>query len=201
MFWSKQVSDGFRHPLLLLVATAVISGLLVPSITQGWQANSRKAQIRADLIAEAGTVTADILIATQVKEFGGYSMNDGGVDPQDMADFKKRNGALIVVSAKMRAYLQDVDISTEWDRFGDMLTNVYKAQIRALRRLEYLAELRTYLNDQNVDWESLITGYPEDGRSDDPAFVKYNRAWYQLKTSLLNRYGAIAERILKSDVR
>jgi hypothetical protein len=151
MFWTKQVSDGFRHPLLLLVATAVISGLLVPSITQGWQANSRKAQIRADLIAEAGAATADILIATQIKEFGGYSMNDGGIDPQDIADFKKRNGALIVVSGKMRAYLQGADISREWDRFGDMLTNVYKSQIRAFRRLEYLGELRAYLNDQSVE--------------------------------------------------
>jgi hypothetical protein len=46
-----------------------------------------------------------------------------------------------------------------------------------------------------------MAGYPENVGYADPAFIKYNRAWYQLKTSILNRYGAIAERILKSDVR
>jgi hypothetical protein len=41
-----------RHPLVVLVATALLTGLLVPGITREWQLRQKAIEIKVGLVAE-----------------------------------------------------------------------------------------------------------------------------------------------------
>lgn len=192
MISRQDFSDFLRHPFAILVATAAISGLLVPSITQEWREQSRKADVKANLITDAGKAVASILTASQFSEFGGESRNQKEIN----RIFQVWEIEHVVVSSRIRAYLLDPTLAADWDRFSRMLRLAYASGAHNPRRSEYLASLREYLNASDINWNALEVGY-----SNMAQFSEYNRAWFQLKEALLDRYGEIAQRILDAKAR
>jgi hypothetical protein len=196
MVLSKAISKVLRHPLTLLFVTAIVSGWLVPRITRSWQDHQREGELKVQLVTEAGTAVAKMLTAAQFSEFGGSGKNQEEIDE----DFKAWNTQQVVISTKIRAYVTDAAVAKDWDTFSEMITNVYALSAQgAPRRKKYLGELRRYIGDADVDWPALEAGYkPEEPGTD---FLQYNRAWYQLKTSLLDRFGKLSQQILAADIR
>jgi len=56
------------HPLTLLLVTAVVSGLLVPRLTQQWQDHQQQLDTRRDFAARVSRTVGEIFIATQLVE-------------------------------------------------------------------------------------------------------------------------------------
>jgi hypothetical protein len=192
MIRRKYVADFFRHPFVILAATAIISGLLVPFITQQWRDQGRKADLKAQLIADGGKNVATILAAAQFWEFGGES-----TDPKEIsAAVQAWEIEHVVISSKIRAYLIDPSLGPDWDRLSIMLRAAYGAGADNPRRTGRLAMLRQYLEGSDINWNALDHGY-----SDTAQFADYNRAWFQLREALLNRYAEIAKRILNAKSR
>lgn len=190
---SRQNFSGFlRHPLLILVVTAAITGLLVPYITQQWKNQSRKADVKVMIITDAGRSVASMLTASQFSEFGGQSRNQKDID----RIFQTWEVNHIVVSCRIRAYLLDQTIAADWDRFNEALRLMYAAGVKNARRKEYLAKVSEYLNANDVNWNALEAGY-----SNAAQLPEYNRAWFELKGAMLARYGQIAKRILDAESR
>jgi hypothetical protein len=192
MISRRNLAKALRHPLVTLLVTAAISGVLIPFVTQDWQDYQRKAAVKAQLITDAGKAIAAILTAQQFSEFGGYSRNDDEMT----RTFKEWEIEQIVVSSRIRAYLTDPTLPAEWDRFGNALTLMYTSRRQSNSRKESLASLHEYLSGSEVNWTSLEAGY-----SNDPQFREYNRAWFELKEAMLNRCGQLANRILDAKSR
>ncbi len=192
MISRKDLSDFFRHPFVILVATAAISGLLVPFIIQQWKDQDRKAEVKAKLITDAGRTVANILTASQFSEFGGESRNQKDIGRA----FQVWEIEHVVVSSQIRAYLLDPTLASDWDRFSEMLRLAYASGAHNPRRKEYLAKLQEYLKARDINWKALEIGY-----SDMAQFPEYNRAWFQLREALLDRYAEIAKRILDAKSR
>jgi hypothetical protein len=161
-----------------------VTGLAVPWITQQWSEQRRIAEVKAKLISDAARSVATILAAAQLSEFGGAP----GAKTRTLQAWEVEH---VVVSSRMRAYLVDATIATDWDHLGRMLRFAYAGGVHNARRLEYIAQLREYLDGSQVNWRAL-----QDGYSNENQFREYNGAWFQLKQALLDRYAAIAQRIL-----
>ena len=62
------------HPLLLLVAGAIFTSLLFPSITRQWQANEKQIELKSELMDEINEATADTLTSYRLS-MGSYAGN------------------------------------------------------------------------------------------------------------------------------
>jgi hypothetical protein len=197
MISRQDISVTLRHPFTLLLATALISGWLVPRITRSWQDHQRRGELKVQLVTEAGNSAASMLVTAQFSEFGGSATNQEEINRA----FRAWETEQVVVSTKIRAYVDDVALAKDWDTLSHMITLTYAMSAKdAPRRKEYLAELRTYISDKDVNWSALEAGY-SDEKFDEKQFLEYNRAWYQLKAALLDRYGKLVQRILDADIR
>ena len=58
------------HPLTLLLVTAVVSGLLVPRLTQQWQDHQQQLDTRRDFAARVSRTVGEIFVATQLVQVG-----------------------------------------------------------------------------------------------------------------------------------
>jgi hypothetical protein len=192
MISRQNISDFLRHPFVILVATAIISGLLIPFITQEWHEQSRKADVKASLITDAGKAVANILTASKFSEFAGKRRNKAELE-RIFLEWEIEHSA---VSSKIRAYLLDPTLAKDWERFSHMLRFAYASGVDNPQRIEYLTNIRAYLNTGNVDWGTLEKGY-----SNRAQFYEYKQAWLQMKEALLERYREIAQRILDAKAR
>ncbi len=188
----KETPGFLRHPFVLLLITAAVLRLLVPYITQEWKNQSRKAEIKAKLVTDAGKTVASILTTAQFSEFGGQSRNQKELD----SAFKAWEEDNILIGVRIRAYLVDSSISVDWRQLGNALRFAYASGVTNSRRKEYLAKLRKYLSGATVNWSALESGY-----ADATSISEYNRAWYQLRGALLDQYGAVAQKILSAKCR
>jgi hypothetical protein len=133
-----------------------------------------------------------MLTAAQFSEFGGQSRNQKDIDRA----FQTWEVDNVVVSSRIRAYILDQTLVSDWDRFSETLTLMYVSGVHNARRKEYLAKIRKYLNASDINWNALEAGY-----SNAAQFPEYNRAWFELKDAMLYRYGQIAKRILDAESR
>jgi hypothetical protein len=193
MISKQDFSDALRHPFVMLLATALISQLLIARITQGWQDHQRQNEVKAQLVTQSGQAVGSMLVAAQFDEFGGAAQSQEEINRA----FKEWEIGQVVLSTRIRAYFADPDLATSWDAFARMITYTYASGARAQGfRKEHLVELREYLRAGGVNWSALETGY-----SDKAKFGEYNLAWFQLKEALLQRYGRVTQRILDANVR
>jgi hypothetical protein len=60
----RAIFSGARHPLVLLASGAVISGLLVPTLTRGAQEHEQGLKIKSDLVESMSGAVSPFLAAT-----------------------------------------------------------------------------------------------------------------------------------------
>lgn len=59
------MSDFLSHPLVLLLATAAIGGVLVPLITRQWQLQQKAIEVKSELITDIIELTSDMFVASE----------------------------------------------------------------------------------------------------------------------------------------
>jgi hypothetical protein len=161
------MAEFLTHPLVVLLVGAVITGLLIPWLTHGWQNRQKELEIKTGLVSDISESTMTILKrieAVQVLRTGlpQDASNDNaapederkrGIKRQFQEAFDTMNQASqdfaiqsAVIRTKLQAYLPEV--SSNWSDFSDVVLRLYALEgIRGEQgHKHYKEELRQKLS-------------------------------------------------------
>lgn len=119
--------DGVRetvgHPLFLLLVGAVVSGALVPRLTQHWQDQRKMREIKTDLVERVTLAVTEMFTATQFAQAGATSQTQADFDTAYRA-WQHRKA---ILTALLRVYFRSPAVDDAWLRCRT-LTSAYYAQ-------------------------------------------------------------------------
>ena len=166
-----------KHPLIVLLVGALISGLLIPAFTRRWQSHQKALEIKTELVSDLSKSILGMVMATQFAHLRAES--------QTQADFDKayRDWEIesAVIGTKLQAYFPDTTIPTEWTEFSALVTEFYALEgIGEDKRSRPAADLAKKLG--------VLGRY--QGAQD----------WLALKNGILEKKSALIQQVLKSAV-
>ena len=109
------------HPLVLLLVTAAISGLLVPRLTQEWQEQQQEVTVRRDFAARVSRTVGEVFIATQLAQVGAGSQTQDELD----AAYVQWEVESSVLGAELRAYYPGESLHSAWHGCAELATAYY----------------------------------------------------------------------------
>ena len=148
--WLERVGKALGHPLVLLLVTAAVSGLLVPQLTQQWQEQQQQVAVRRDFAARVSRTVGEIFIATQLAQVGAVSQSQEEFD----AAYVRWEVESSVLGAELRAYYPDESLHDAWHRCAELATAYYTQLgiVDDAQRRQYLDEVHRELGlPANVD--------------------------------------------------
>ena len=136
------MSRLLTHPLVILVIGAVLSGLLIPSITRQWQERQKELELKTNLVTEIIELVTEILICRQyylsaVFEYREYQRKQRHQDTELVAQYtqsmatqgEKLDNANIkwevksaVIETKLQVYFPETRIATRWSEFAKAIS-------------------------------------------------------------------------------
>jgi hypothetical protein len=134
----RGISRALSHPAALLVLTAVLTGLLVPWITNRWEARDkqveahrvaaeRELEVKSAIVSRVGTASARFLSASEV----------GVIDaagPEARAEFRSLKTASLEIGSQLAAYFPRSRPETHWRDYTFSLRNIYVALTSSVGR-------------------------------------------------------------------
>jgi tetratricopeptide (TPR) repeat protein len=201
-----------KHPIVLLVATAVLSNYLIPRITRGWQDHQNEIQLKAAFVSDISQSVLGLVMSVQFAT--NYTLRTSALsasepealrEVQSSLDESYRNWEIqsAVIGSKIRAYFPNTSNGSKWDAFAKIVSEVYALSGTTdphylPQRIEYL---KNYFARDDVDWETLEKGpKAEDIFDVSEDLRKYERAWFSLKEAVLGRKNEIVHAILESPI-
>lgn len=129
------MDELLRHPLLLLAAGAMLTGLLVPSITRRWQDRQKELEVKTGLVAEMSETFMTIVLEIQFVRVR-RELRQAGLLAESAEEVAARQAKFddayhawevksAVTEAKLQAYFPGSDIPEEWVRVSEAVTNLY----------------------------------------------------------------------------
>ena len=100
------------HPLTLLLVTAVVSGLLVPRLTQQWQDHQQQLDTRRDFAARVSRTVGEIFVVSQLAQNRAESLTQEEFDDA----YVRWEIESAVLSAELRAYYRAESLHQAWNR-------------------------------------------------------------------------------------
>jgi hypothetical protein len=150
---SREASDNQRkawhinkllaHPMTLLIVTAIVSGLLIPQLTQQWQTHQQQLDTRREFAARISRTVGEIFIATQLAQVQAASQSQEEFDTA----YVRWEVESAVLDAELRAFYRSDSLDQAWSRCRQ-LTTAYYAQsgMTPGRRISFLKQLQSNLN-------------------------------------------------------
>ena len=131
------------HPMTLLLVTAIVSGLLVPQLTQQWQNHQQELGTRRELAARVARTVGEVFIATQLAQGAAASQSQEEFDQA----YVRWEIESAVLDAELRAFYRADPLHRAWSRCRQ-LTTAYYAQsgMTPDRRGGYLIQLHDDLD-------------------------------------------------------
>jgi hypothetical protein len=186
------VGDWLDHPLILLVASALLSSVLIPVLTRRWQNHQKELELRTDLVAEITEVVTSLVMAVQFAEMGSRTQTQKELDDA----YREWETRSAVIGSRLRAYFPSTELAVEWDAVTRLATNFYALAGMGDRREAFLRELleearsgSTKLGDHEL---------AELKRLESLELPQFRRDWAELKAHLLRRRDAIVRGVLES---
>jgi hypothetical protein len=165
--WMR-IHTWLSHPLLLLLAGAIVTGVLVPSFTNRWQRNQTAQEMKTQVI---GTVTTTVskpmtqLSITQNPVFGAGRSAGGANNPAITGTYATFLSDSDSVDSEIRAYFPDANTPVHWENLSGLIQNFYlltyatDPQLRA----QLAASIHGYFAEHNtaggIDWNLLARGH------------------------------------------
>lgn len=121
--WADALHEWLGHPLLLLLVGAVITGLLVPSITHRWQTQQMGQDLKTKVIGEitdASSSTMSQLELTVLPEFG-HNASTSSSATQYQVWMQKGSS----IGSEIQAYFPDRGLPLHWGNFYGLMRNFY----------------------------------------------------------------------------
>lgn len=110
-----------RHPLVVLAIGAVLTGLIIPHLTQRWQDRRKALEIKADLIERVSCAVAELFTATQFAAVGAASQSQEKFDDVYRSWSQER----AILTSLIRAYFSDDRLDQAWMRCRAYTTAYY----------------------------------------------------------------------------
>jgi hypothetical protein len=119
----KQVSFErlLSNPFLLLIVGAIVSSLVIPSITAKWQDNHQKElEIKTDLVGRIGqSVNGAYFAAEEVQNpVFNFTLSDY---TKAFQDWEMSSG---MIGSQLRAYFPDSKLENEWNNYSAVLNDI-----------------------------------------------------------------------------
>lgn len=144
--WTVETKAILGHPLVLLVATAIISGLLVPRLTAQWQERDQQLDVRKDLAARVSRTVGELFTATQFAQVKSGRAPLPADEQQRLDDaYRKWLVESAVLAAELTAYYRNDALEADWQRC-ELVTEAHYAQLGRSdpsRRRAYLTAVAT----------------------------------------------------------
>jgi hypothetical protein len=113
---------GFlAHPLFLLLAGAVLTGLLIPALTRRWQDRQKALELKTELIGEISESITEMVMAVQFVHLGATSMDQQRFDEA----YREWEARSAVIGTKLQAYFPKTAIPNEWNALSEIVTDFY----------------------------------------------------------------------------
>jgi hypothetical protein len=106
---------------LLLLVGALISSILVPSLTRQWQNHEKELEMKSRLVEDMNNSVTDFVMAVQFAEVGATSQSQADYD-KAYRDWEIKRGQL---ASKIRVYFPGSRIADEWSRYSRAVTDFY----------------------------------------------------------------------------
>ena len=151
----SEIAELAGHPLVLLVAGAVLSGWLVPRVTRRWQDRRAALDVKVQLVERVSAAVTDLFTATQFAQVGAASQTQADLD----AAYRTWQRERAMVTSLLTAYFRDDDVHHAWVRCRTLVTAYYVQTgiSERIRRSAYLAAV-----------ERGLAMTPPVDRSEDP---------------------------------
>jgi hypothetical protein len=144
-----------KHPLVLLAAGAVVSGLLVPALTRGAQNHRQALEIKSDLVKSMSAAASPFLAATLANELVYHGKVPRSYDLAYQRWVTRDNE----IWAQLRTYFPDEEATQRWSNFSFRMRDLYfyfrlpTNPTPSGYRGFYVEKLRHFV--PNVDYASL----------------------------------------------
>jgi hypothetical protein len=149
-----------RHPLVLLLAGAVLSGFGVQWITHQWQLRQKSLELKIGLVTELSELVMRFLTVIQLVPGGAESFSQEAFQ-EAYRDWKVGSA---VFGTKLQAYLGDVNLPREWTEFSDEVT---KFSDDVTHLADKKGEAVSSRHDALLDWKLTLNSRTDAIR--DPA--------------------------------
>lgn len=159
------MSELLKHPFLLLVVGALLSGVVVPALTRHWQVHQKELEIKIDLVSDISVTIMTFLMAIQIAHIGKdrYGQNpDQGTLTVAYRDWQVRS---VVIGTKLQAYFHDSRVPEEWSHLCNVIEDFYALEGMSKEAVQTFTvgiseKLSRLLNDGDVgkEWEQLEQG-------------------------------------------
>lgn len=193
----QRLKEWLSHPLLLLLIGAVITGLLVPSITHGWQVQQMGQDTKAKTITDVADATTTAMTQLEISEFPQFRGGNTGValaSPAVASAYQAWTQKGATVRSEINAYFPENGLPTHWDNLYGLVRNFFLltySQDPGLRQ-RYISSLKHYFDvhkiGTGVDWRALGAW--------DPTSQAYRIAWTNLERGILHVRDALNQGIM-----
>jgi hypothetical protein len=180
-------------PLLAVVLTAAVSGLVVPEITRHWQDHEKELQLKTGLVDGVNETIMSMLVAIQSVDHG------SGISQAKLDDaYDKWEVQRAMLSGKFKAYFPDEQIGQKFDRLTDAITELYALSSTTDPgfRQRRINQLKSYFGEQITDWNVLA-----DLKKRKTEFFTWSAAWFNVRNEIVLRKDALVRELLKTNVR
>ncbi len=189
---SEVLHDWLGHPLLLLLVGAIVTGLLVPSITHRWQTQQMGQDLKTKVIGEitdSSAATMSQLELTVLPEFGSTTSSSASA-AQYQAWMQKGSS----ISSEIHAYFPDKNLPSHWGNYYGLMRNFYLYTYAndPATRASRLGQIKHYFDVHGVRdpgmWAALS--------GTDHSSNSYRQAWTSLEKLILGVRDSITGAIM-----
>lgn len=190
-------TELLAHPLFLLVAGALLTGLLLPYVTRQWETRRKELEIKTDLVTDICEATMGLVAATQVVHYG--SVGGRGMSQEDFNDsYETWMVRRAVIGARLQAYFSTSADSTpsipdEWERFSHVVERFYA--LEGVPDEDARRDQREWIRD------SLRSLLSHGGEGQTRTAEPRTEEWESLRAGIDLALDDLSRRVLESDVR
>lgn len=157
------MADILAHPLFLLLAGAVLTGLLIPALTRRWQNRQKALELKTELIGEISESITEMVMAVQFVHLRAASMDQQKFDEA----YREWEARSAVIGTKLQAYFPSTTIPAEWTMLSEVVTDFYALEgvANEKRRSDYSLRINEKLSallgsqyERAEDWGALKEG-------------------------------------------
>jgi hypothetical protein len=140
---AASLSDVLEHPLFILLVGAVVTSLVIPWITRGWQNRQRALEIKAGLLARLSDAVTRLVTHAWFREMG----NKEELTADDRVEFNWGYGEWEVESRQLQTQLQayfagSAELARHWAAYCELLRALHHLSWERTGRDDLLDTLR-----------------------------------------------------------
>lgn len=185
------------QPYLIVLATALVSGVVVPYIARLTQVNERELEIKTELAGDMGQAVAAFVNEIQSVEVTRIQTGGRPADTRELnAAYKQWMTESSVIAARVEAYFPD--LADDWKAIAAGLEELYAltGTLDPQYRGPRVEAIRAAFAAARVDWKLLAENGQDWQTVED--WRPYEAAWFQLREAVLSARDKLVRRMLAS---